>query len=97
MLFEENIEIFPSVSEEKTEVLPVQKSMTQVLDYRSALDRVVLPLKKQVCSLGMLLELQLLLVSQVAAVARGAFADLPAVTIPGSLRPGHSDPCPSEI
>nr|GFC52549.1 hypothetical protein [Tanacetum cinerariifolium] len=69
---------------DKTEVLLVQKSTTQVLDHRPALNGVVLPLKEQVRSLGVLLDAQLLLDSQVAAVARGAFAQLRLVR---QLRP----------
>ena len=61
---------------DKTEVLLVRKSTTRVLDYHPTLDGVALPLKEQVRSLGVLLDPQLLLDSQVAAVARGAFAQL---------------------
>lgn len=50
--------------------------MMQVLEYCPALNGVTLPLKEQVLSLGVHLDLQLLLDSQAAVVARRAFAQL---------------------
>lgn len=60
----------------KTEVFLVWKSMARVLDYCPALTGVALSLKEQVHSLGVLLDLQLLLESQVSTVASSTFAQL---------------------
>lgn len=48
---------------DKTEVLLVWKSITQVLDYPSILNGVAVPLWEQVCSLGVVLDPQVLLTS----------------------------------
>lgn len=68
----------------------VQKFTTQVSDCRPALKGVALCLKEQGHGLGVLLDPQLLLDSEVVAVTRRAFAQLWLIS---QLRPylGHSD------
>lgn len=61
---------------DKTEVLWSENPQCQCLEYHLVPNGVVLLLKKQVSSLGVHLDSQLLLDYQVEAAARGAFAQL---------------------
>ncbi|KAF7245399.1 RNA-directed DNA polymerase from mobile element jockey [Varanus komodoensis] len=61
---------------DKTEVLLVGGSNSWVGDLDLVLNGVALPLKDRVCSLGVLLDLELTLEAQVSAVARSAFLQL---------------------
>ncbi|XP_066490612.1 Golgi-associated RAB2 interactor protein 1A [Tiliqua scincoides] len=73
---------------DKTEVLLVQKSMMQVLDYYPTVKGVSLPLKEQVRSLGVLLDLQLLLDVQVSAPPQGV--QIASASGPGQFPPGEN-------
>uniref|UniRef100_A0A803TXA5 Reverse transcriptase domain-containing protein n=1 Tax=Anolis carolinensis TaxID=28377 RepID=A0A803TXA5_ANOCA len=76
---------------DKIEVLLVSRKAEQGIGLQPVLDGVTLPLKTQVCSLGvLLLDSSLSLEPQVSAMARGAFAQLRLVR---QLRPylGKSD------
>ncbi|XP_053100645.1 uncharacterized protein LOC128322765 [Hemicordylus capensis] len=59
---------------DKMEVMLVSRRANRDEEILPVLDGVALPLKEQVCSLGVLLDLALLLEAQVEVVARGAFA-----------------------
>uniref|UniRef100_A0A803T4Q0 Reverse transcriptase domain-containing protein n=1 Tax=Anolis carolinensis TaxID=28377 RepID=A0A803T4Q0_ANOCA len=61
---------------DKTEVLLVSRKAEQGIGLQPVLDRVALPLKTQVRSLGVFLDSSLSLEPQVSAVARGAFTQL---------------------
>ncbi|KAF7253219.1 hypothetical protein EYD10_00056 [Varanus komodoensis] len=65
-----------SLDPDKTEVLLMNGSRFQVSDFDLVLDGVALPLKDRVHSLGVLLDPEMSLESQVAAVARSAFLQL---------------------
>uniref|UniRef100_A0A803TEJ9 Reverse transcriptase domain-containing protein n=1 Tax=Anolis carolinensis TaxID=28377 RepID=A0A803TEJ9_ANOCA len=69
---------------DKTEVLQVSRKSDLGIGWQPVLDRVALPLKAQVCSLGVLLDSGLTLETQVSAVAGRAFAQLKLVR---QLRP----------
>lgn len=66
----------PKLNPDKTEDLPVRKSMIQVPEYHLTL-RVTLPLKEQIHNLGFCLVLHLILATLSGpAMARGAFGQL---------------------
>ena len=69
---------------DKTEVLLVSQKADQGIGIQLVLDGVTLPLKTQVCSLGVLLDSALSLDAQVSGVARSPFAELKLVR---QLRP----------
>uniref|UniRef100_A0A803T068 Reverse transcriptase domain-containing protein n=1 Tax=Anolis carolinensis TaxID=28377 RepID=A0A803T068_ANOCA len=69
---------------DKTEVLQVSRTSDRGIGWQPVLDRVALPLKAQVRSLGVLLDSALTLEAQVSAVAGRAFAQLKLVR---QLRP----------
>uniref|UniRef100_A0A803TWX2 Reverse transcriptase domain-containing protein n=1 Tax=Anolis carolinensis TaxID=28377 RepID=A0A803TWX2_ANOCA len=69
---------------DKTEVLQVSRMSDWGIGWQPVLDGVALPLKAQVCSLGVLLDSGLTLEAQVSAVAGRAFAQLKLVR---QLRP----------
>lgn len=61
------------LSSDKTEMLLVGLDSTLEVDCDLKLDGVIFPKKDHVCSLGVLLDLALLLDIKVAAVVRGAY------------------------
>ncbi|KAF7238280.1 Raftlin, partial [Varanus komodoensis] len=65
-----------SLNPDKREVRLVGRSLFQVSDFDLVLDGVALPLKDRVCSLGVLLDPELSLESQVVAVTRSTFRQL---------------------
>ena len=69
---------------DKTEMLLVGDSSDRMVGAQPVLDGIALPLKEQVCSLGVLLEPSLSLEAQVASVAQSAFYQLRLVA---QLRP----------
>ncbi|XP_061438561.1 protein arginine N-methyltransferase 8 isoform X6 [Rhineura floridana] len=69
---------------DKTEMLLVDGFSDQMVDIYPVLDGVTLPLKEQVCSLGIILDSSLSLEAHVASVARNAFYQLRLVA---QLRP----------
>uniref|UniRef100_A0A803T8P4 Reverse transcriptase domain-containing protein n=1 Tax=Anolis carolinensis TaxID=28377 RepID=A0A803T8P4_ANOCA len=69
---------------DKTEVLQVSRAADRGIGWQPALDRVALPLKTQVRSLGVLLDSALTLDAQVSAMAGRAFTQLKLVR---QLRP----------
>ncbi|KAF7248518.1 NHP2-like protein 1 [Varanus komodoensis] len=75
---------------DKMEVLLVGGSSSWVGDLDLALDRVALPLKNRVCSLGVLLDPKLSLEAQVTAVVRSAFLQLRLVH---QLHPYQEEDC----